>query len=231
MINRSELIDKLIEWMQKLDYNLPDEAKVVERLVDYLLLLHKWNQAYNLTAVRSPTEMVSRHIIDSLAILPFIHGTRVLDVGSGAGLPGIPLAIANPKLEVVLLDSNGKKTRFLQEVKRALDLTQVEVVKSRVESYSPPKRFDTLVSRAFSSLQDMVALTNHLRSEEGIWLAMKGHRPDSELISLNYPFRVENYAISGVDGERCCVIIGDQYGKSDSHCQSKRRSGEDHNGD
>lgn len=207
MNERDHLKQKVMEGIALLNYNLSDEELLVEKLIDYLMLLHKWNQAYNLTAVRALDQMVGRHILDSLAVIPWVKGTRLLDVGSGAGLPGIPLALANPNLEVVLLDSNGKKTRFLQEVKRVLNLTHVEIVKSRVETYYPETRFDTVVSRAFSNVQQMVDWTTHLIAEKGIWLAMKGLTPDSELIDLNHPYRVETYAIKGVDGERCCVII------------------------
>jgi len=202
-----QLKQKIQDGIRLFNYNLPDEEALVEKLIDYLMLLHKWNQAYNLTAVRALDQMVGRHLLDSLAIIPWLQGRRLLDVGSGAGLPGIPLALANPNLEVVLLDSNGKKTRFLQEVKRALNLNQVEIVKSRVENYYPELGFDTVVSRAFSNVQQMVDWTSHLIAKKGIWLAMKGLTPDSELIDLNHPYRVETYAITGVDGERCCVII------------------------
>ena len=120
----------LLEGMQQLKLDFPCEG-----LLNYLTLLHKWNQAYNLTAVRDMKAMVTRHLLDSLAILPWLHGTRILDVGTGAGLPGIPLAIARPDLHVVLLDSNGKKARFLQEAKRALALSNVDIVQTRVENY------------------------------------------------------------------------------------------------
>jgi len=182
-------------------------SELADQLEIYLRLLHKWNQAYNLTAVRDIDEMVGRHVLDSLAILPWIQGPRLIDVGSGAGLPGIPLALARPDLHLVLLDSNGKKTRFLQEVKRTLHLTHVEVVQSRVEDYNPVQGFDTVVSRAFSHIQDLVRWTHHLVVEQGIWLAMKGLCPTDELVGLNYPYQIEPYVVAGVEGERCCVMI------------------------
>lgn len=178
-----------------------------DKLLQYLSLLYKWNQAYNLTAVRDMDSMVTRHLLDSLAILSWVKGPRVLDVGTGPGLPGIPLALANPALQVVLLDSNGKKIRFLQEVKRALALDNIEIVQSRVENYLPTQGFDTVTSRAFSDLQHMLAGTHHLIAADGIWLAMKGRHPDAELASIDRCYHIESYTVAGVDGERCCVII------------------------
>ncbi|KTC86930.1 16S rRNA (guanine(527)-N(7))-methyltransferase RsmG [Legionella brunensis] len=177
------------------------------RLLHYLFLLDKWNRSYNLTAIRDLDTMVTRHILDSLAITPWLHGTRILDVGSGAGLPGIPLAIYNPQLQIVLLDSNGKKIRFLQEVKRVLALDNVEIVQSRVENYHPSQGFDTVTSRAFSDLAQMLKWTYHLIGANGIWLAMKGRYPETELASINLPYQVKPYAVPGLDGQRCCVII------------------------
>lgn len=173
----------------------------------YLSLLCKWNQAYNLTAVRDQQAMITRHILDSLAILPWLKGSRMIDVGSGPGLPGIPLAIARSDMHVVLLDSNGKKTRFLSEVKRRLDLNHIEIVQSRVESYHPTHDFDTVTSRAFSELQQFIYWTRHLIAADGVWLAMKGRHPEEELAAIDNPYRVEPYAVPGLEGERCCVII------------------------
>lgn len=194
--------EKLQEGLQQLGLNAINES-----LLHYLTLLHKWNQAYNLTAVRDMAAMVARHVLDSLAIMPWIKGPRVLDVGSGAGLPGIPLAIALPHLQFILLDSNGKKIRFLKEVKRALSLHHVEILQARVESYHPAQGFDTVTSRAFSSLQQMIAWTEHLIAPQGIWLAMKGRCPETELKLLTHPHRVEAYSVAELEGERCCIII------------------------
>lgn len=179
----------------------------VEPLFTYLLLLNKWNLAYNLTAIRDLESMVGKHLLDSLAILPWVNGNRVIDVGTGAGLPGIPLAITKPQMQVVLLDSNGKKIRFLKEVKRLLNLKNLEIVQFRVENYHPTQGFDTVLSRAFSSLEQMLHWTKHLINNEGIWLAMKGRYPETELDSIQKTFRVETYAVEGIEGERCCVII------------------------
>ena len=131
----------------------------------------------------------------------------MLDVGSGAGFPGIPLAIANPALDVVLLDSNGKKVRFLEEVKRNLRLDNMTVIQSRVENYHPTFDFDTVATRAFSELAQMVKWTQHLINRDGIWLAMKGRYPATELAGINLPYQVHFYKVPGVDGERCCVVI------------------------
>ncbi len=176
-------------------------------LLHYLLLLDKWNAAYNLTAIRDKESMITKHLLDSLAVLPWLHGDSILDVGSGAGLPGIPLAIAQPDRHFVLLDSNGKKVRFLQEVKRQLALRNLEIVQFRVENYHPAQGFDTLISRAFSSLEQMIYWTQHLIAAQGIWLAMKGRYPDEELKSLNKNYRVQSYTVEGLEGERCCVLI------------------------
>ena len=176
-------------------------------LLDYLLLLNKWNQAYNLTAIRDPQVMIHKHIMDSLAIRPWIKKGSLIDVRTGAGLPGIPLAITKPESAVTLLDSNGKKTRFLREVKRTLRLNNVEIVESRAENYHPATGFDTVTSRAFSSLTRMVDWTKHLIAKDGLWLAMKGIYPQNELETLEQPWRIEHYQLDVVEGERCCVII------------------------
>ena len=196
----------LSQGMQQLGLDIQDDA-LLHYLELYLQLLHKWNQAYNLTAVRDIDTMVTRHILDSLAILPWVKGTHLLDVGTGPGLPGIPLALANPQLQVVLLDSNGKKIRFLQEVKRALDLHNVEIVQTRVENYHPLQCFDTVTSRAFSELQHMLNCTQHLIAPDGIWLAMKGRHPEAELVGVDKIYQIEPYIVAGIDGERCCIII------------------------
>ena len=154
------------------------------QLLSYLDLLEKWNNAYNLTAVRSRSEMLSRHLVESLAISPFISGKQVVDVGSGAGLPGIPLAIANPAVHYTLLDSNGKKSRFLLEVKRALMLANVEVETVRVESWLPKKRFDSVVTRAFADLATTLVRVDHVLSDQGMVYAMKTQQAQHEIDSL-----------------------------------------------
>lgn len=196
------IVDALSEGVHQLGLQIPTEG-----LLHYLMLLHKWNHAYNLTAVRDMESMVTRHVLDSLHVLKWVKGPSLLDVGSGAGLPGIPLALALPDLQVVLLDSNGKKIRFLREVKRALSLNNVEIIQTRVENYHPPTGFDTVISRAFSSLPQMINWTHHVIAPDGLWLAMKGRRPDDELATLDFIHRVETYTVDGIEGERCCVIV------------------------
>lgn len=170
------------------------------RLLAYMALLNKWNKAYNLTAVRDPDEMVSRHLLDSLSVLPFVGDGRWLDVGSGGGMPGVILAIMLPDNEFTLLDSNGKKTRFLTQVKMELGLDNLQVVNSRVEAFSPDLSFDGIVSRAFSSLADFTHLTRHLSTVETQWLAMKGLYPDEELQLLPEDFRVQRSVELSVPG-------------------------------
>lgn len=178
-----------------------------DKLMHYLSLLDKWNQAYNLTAVRDVEAMLKRHVMDSLAVSPWLQGSRIIDVGTGAGLPGIPLAVTHPQCQFVLLDSNGKKIRFLEEVKRQLSLENVQIEQSRVENYHPEQGFDTVISRAFSELEQMIRWTRHLLADNGIWLAMKGRYPENELKQLSYPSSVHCYQVEGLDAERCCVLV------------------------
>ncbi len=190
---------------------LPLSAAVQEKLLAYVGLLAKWNRVYNLTAVRDPAEMVTRHLLDSLSVAPYLRGSRVLDVGSGAGLPGIPLALAKPEWEFVLLDSNRKKTRFITQSCIELGLTNVRVESSRIEDYLPQILFDTVISRAFSELSAMLTATGRLCQPEGIMLAMKGEYPGPELASVPPGFvvqGVEVLQVPGLDAQRHVVRIG-----------------------
>lgn len=180
------------------------------RLVDYLALLHKWNAAYNLTAVREPGQMVVRLVLDSLSIVPHVHGPRILDIGSGPGLPGIPLALARPDLAVTLLDSNRKKTRFLLQASGELGLANVSVVAQRVEDHVPAQPYDGVVSRAFSSIAEFAALAAPLCRSGGQLLAMKGRDPDAELAEVPAGWEpAGNIAlrIPGLDAERHLVTL------------------------
>ncbi|MDB5986382.1 MAG: rsmG [Nevskia sp.] len=152
----------------------------------YLAELAKWNRAYNLTAIRDPAEMVTRHVLDSLAVLPHLPGSslRLLDVGSGGGMPGLVLAIVRPQWQVTVLDGNGKKARFLRHAVRALGLGNVEVAEARVEDWQAPQPFDCIISRAFAALAEFVALSEHLLAADGRWLAMKGKVAPAELAAL-----------------------------------------------
>jgi 16S rRNA (guanine527-N7)-methyltransferase len=181
-----------------------------EKLLGYLALLIKWNKAYNLTAVRDPDEMVSRHLLDSLSVVPFVQGERQLDVGSGGGMPGIPLAILFPDMKVTCLDSNGKKTRFLTQVKLELKLDNLEVIHSRAEAFKPQVPFTGIISRAFSSLEDFTQWTRHMGDKETRWLAMKGLHPADELVALPADFHLESaqaLAVPGCQGQRHLLIL------------------------
>lgn len=183
-----------------------------DQLLAYLALLVKWNKAYNLTAVRDPDEMVSRHLLDSLSVVPHVAqlGETWLDVGSGGGMPGVPLAILFPERRFTLLDSNGKKTRFLTQVKLELALANLEVVNARVEAFRPEQPFAGIVSRAFSELKNFADWTRHLGDGETRWLAMKGVQPDDELQVLPADFHVEScqvLQVPGCQGQRHLLIL------------------------
>jgi 16S rRNA (guanine527-N7)-methyltransferase len=205
--NSTHLLKALQAGLQALGLELPPGAQ--EKLIVYIELLAKWNQAYNLTAVRDPGQMIARHLLDSLAILPLVRGPRVLDIGSGAGLPGIPLALARPDLQFALLDSNAKKTRFVIQVVAELGLKNVEVVHSRVENYRPAAKFDTLIARAFAGIADMLGVSAPLCAPGGRWLAMKGVYPQQELAAIPPDYQVETrrLQVPGLDAERHVVII------------------------
>lgn len=207
MTSRQVLQTRLESGIAALGVSLP--AGAVERLLDYQALLARWNATYNLTAIRDPLEMVSRHLVDSLAILPYVQGQTLADLGTGPGLPGIPLAIARPELQVLLVDSNGKKVRFLREAIRSLKLENVRAVQSRVEEVEG--QFDCITARAFASLEDMLAWGGHLLTKDGIWLAMKGRHPDEELPGVPAGFEVRathTLAVPDVGGERHLVVLG-----------------------
>jgi 16S rRNA (guanine527-N7)-methyltransferase len=179
-------------------------------LLAYVALLEKWNRSFNLTSVEGVEGMVVQHLLDSLSVLPFIQGESVLDVGSGAGLPGLPLAVASPDRRFTLLDSNGKKTRFMQQAVLELRLPNVTVVKSRIEEYRPERAFDTVVSRAFSSLLEFVQATHAVCGPETRRLAMKGLYPEAELKELagtGYDAQVTRLKVPGLAAERHLVSL------------------------
>ena len=183
------------------------------KLGDYVALLEKWNRTHNLTAIRDPAQMVTHHLLDSLAVLPHLPPgavVRAIDVGSGGGLPGIPLAIARPELRVTLLDSNRKKSAFLEQAAIELPLANVDVVAGRVEVYAPKLAFDVVISRAYSALAMFVAQTRHLLAPGGRWLAMKGTLPHEELAGLPTNVRVvatPALRVPGIAAERHLVIM------------------------
>jgi len=200
--------EELSRGARQLGIDLSDSQH--SQLLAYLALLIKWNKAYNLTAVRAPDEMVSRHLLDSLSVVPFIAGDRWLDVGSGGGMPGIPLAILFPEMKVTVLDSNGKKTRFLTQVKLELKLDNLEVIHSRVEAFKPELPFTGIVSRAFSSLEYFTEWTRHLGDTDTRWLAMKGLHPADELVALPTDFHLDSaqaLTVPGCQGQRHLLIL------------------------
>lgn len=182
-----------------------------EGLLTLLVLLHKWNRAYNLTAVRAPEEMVSRHLLDSAAVAPFVTGSTLLDVGAGPGLPGLVLAILEPERRVTLLDSNGKKVRFQRQAVMELGLTNVTPVQARVEAFEGPKEgYCEVISRAFASLGDFVSLSADLVADGGRWLAMKGPSVDDELSGLPEnvaPVASHELTVPFESGQRRLVIL------------------------
>ncbi|WP_290654841.1 16S rRNA (guanine(527)-N(7))-methyltransferase RsmG [Idiomarina sp.] len=205
---KSLLSQTKIESLLMLDENQLDQ------LVQLVEQLDKWNKAYNLTSVRDPKQMVSRHIVDSLIISPFLTGDRFIDVGTGPGLPGLPLAIANPDKSFVLLDSLGKRIRFIRQVCHQLGIKNVQAVQSRVEYYTEQNNsFDGVLSRAFASLDDMLTWCKHLPKNNGKFLALKGQYPQQELDELSEQYKIEQISslnVPGVDGDRHIVVISAQ---------------------
>lgn len=187
------------------------DAALAEPLARYLALMLRWNAAYNLTAIRDPREMVTKHLLDSLAMAPAVAALPTLaDLGTGPGLPGIPLAIATPGLRVTLVESNGKKARFMREALRTLGLGNAEVAESRIEALDRPGQFAAITARALATLPQILALGGHLVAPDGVLLAMKGARPDEEIAGLPPGWTVRDLrplAVPGLDAERHLVTI------------------------
>lgn len=204
--DKTVLAARLQAGLQQMGLDV-DEATQV-RLLDYLALVHKWNKVHNLTAVREPAEMVTLHLLDSLAVLPHVRAERLLDVGSGAGLPGIPLALCLPQMQVTVLDSSQKKASFMRQVKAELGIANLEVVCGRVEQFRPPVPYDVIISRAFSDLNLFISLTRHLGKQGGQWMAMKGVHPYDELAQIDIqPSRVEPLQVAGLAAQRHLVFL------------------------
>lgn len=203
------VLKKLDSLLSAADIALPDQQK--HQLIGYVELLHKWNKAYNLTSVRDPMQMLVRHILDSIVVNPHLQGSRFIDVGTGPGLPGIPLAIVRPDAHFTLLDSLGKRVRFLRQVQHELGLNNIEPVQSRVEDFVAEPPFDGVISRAFASLQDMLSWCHHLPAKpEGRFYALKGVGPDDELAILPAGITLESVIrlqVPELDGERHLVIL------------------------
>ena len=183
----------------------------LDLLLAYLKMLERWNKTYNLTAIRDPMHMISLHLLDSLAVQPHIADKKnLIDVGTGPGLPGIPLAIMNPDKQFTVLDSAGKKTRFLFQVRNELGLSNVLEINQRAESFEPQTRYDAVLSRAFSSLPDMLKTCQHLVANGGCFIAMKGKSPESELSAIPKDYKVTSLCrltVPDVDGERHLITI------------------------
>ena len=190
-----------------LGLDLPTQARTA--LLDYVALLGKWNKTYNLTAIHEPERMLTHHILDSLALAPHIGAGSLLDVGSGAGLPGIPLAIIYPDLMVTTMDASQKKCGFMRQAAIELQLKNVQVVHARVEAYQTPHAFQQIVSRAFSELSEFVRLSAHLLAAGGNWLAMKGVLPTQEITQLKVArvIRALPLQVPGLDAERSLIIM------------------------
>ncbi len=205
---QSELRQRLEQGLEELSLPLGSEAET--KLLEYLALLEKWNEVYNLTAIRDVAKMVSGHLLDCLAVVPYVSGVRVLDAGSGAGFPGIPIAVAKPDTHVALLDSNHKKAAFLKQAVAELELRNASVVCERVESWRTAEKFDCIISRALAEIAEFVTLTVHLLAPGGLLAAMKGVHPFEEIARLPHDFRVTHVhrlAVPGLGAERHLVLI------------------------
>lgn len=202
------LSSKLTALLAKTDLQLNQHQQ--QQLISYVLLMHKWNKAYNLTSVREPQQMLISHIVDSLVVSPYLIGERFIDVGTGSGLPGIPLAIANPNKHFVLLDSLGKRVRFMKQVAHELQLTNIQPMQARVEDFQPAQAFDAVLSRAFASLKDMLHWCQHLVDSQGLFLALKGQYPQQEIAELPSEFQLQQSIqlhVPELTGERHLLLI------------------------
>jgi len=202
------VLNKLSRLLDEAGISLTDHQK--NQLVAYVDMLNKWNKAYNLTSVRDPNEMLVRHILDSIVVAPYLEGARFIDVGTGPGLPGIPLSIVRPECQFTLLDSLGKRVRFLKQVQHELKLENITPVQSRVEEFPAEPPFDGVISRAFASLNDMVSWCHHLPGEQGRFYALKGVMPEEEIALLPSKYAVEKSVklkVPQLTGERHLVII------------------------
>ena len=199
---------KLVSLLAQANIKISDQQ--IQQLIDLVNLLNKWNKAYNLTSVRDPQEMLIKHILDSLVVNPYLQGDRFIDVGTGPGLPGLPLAIINPSKQFVLLDSLGKRISFIRNAIRELGLTNVIPVLSRVEEYQPEDKFDGVLSRAFASLKDMTDWCNHLPKENGYFYALKGVYQEDEINELNKKYTIQEVIelhVPELIGERHLIVL------------------------
>ena len=199
---------KLENLLAQAEIQLTDRQK--DQLIQLVQLLNKWNKAYNLTSVRDPQEMLVKHILDSLVVSPYLQGDRFIDVGTGPGLPGLPLAIINPSKQFVLLDSLGKRISFIRNAIRELRLTNATPILSRVEEYQPEQKFDGVLSRAFASLKDMTDWCHHLPKENGYFYALKGIYQEDEINELNEKYTIQEVIklhVPELIGERHLIVL------------------------
>lgn len=202
------MINRLEALLAQTSLTVSDQQK--QQLIKLVELLDKWNKAYNLTSVRDTDSMLVKHILDSIVVSPYLAGNRFIDVGTGPGLPGLPLAIMNPDKEFVLLDSLGKRIRFITQAVHELKLNNVTPVQSRVEEYQPQDKFDGVLSRAFASLEDMLHWCQHLPKAQGYFYALKGQYPSEELATLDSQYKLENsykLSVPELDGERHLIVM------------------------
>jgi 16S rRNA (guanine527-N7)-methyltransferase len=207
----SELMSALKGTLKNSELVVTEEQQL--QLIRYVLMMHKWNKAYNLTSVRDPQQMVIKHIIDSIVVAPFLDKTHYIDVGTGPGLPGIPLAIMCPDKQFILLDSLGKRVRFMKQVAYELKIDNIEPVQSRVEDFVSNVKIDGVLSRAFASLKDMLHWCQHLVDSQGVFLALKGQLSSVELDCLPLGFILQETIkldVPGLEGERHIVKIKKQ---------------------
>lgn len=208
---RADLQEKLETGLQEMALQITAEQQ--QKLLEYVALIYKWNQVHNLTAVREPLDMITLHILDSLSILPYVDCKHLLDVGAGAGLPSIPLAICLPDLQVTAIDAVQKKVSFMRQVKAQLGLGNFNVIHGRIEeqkvpSKDMPQKFEIIISRAFSEIGLFVKLTKHLLADDGKWLAMKGTVPEHEFDKSGIqPLEVKVLKVAGLDAERHLIIL------------------------
>jgi 16S rRNA (guanine527-N7)-methyltransferase len=206
--DRETLSGLLSEYCCELTFEVNNSEQ--KKLLDYLAMMVKWNKAYNLTSIRNTHEMLIKHIVDSIAVKPFLKGKRFIDVGTGPGLPGIPLSIVTPDAHFVLLDSLGKRVRFMKQCAFELNLSNIEPVQSRVEAYTHANYFDGVLSRAFASLKDMLHWCQHLVDSEGCFFALKGQFPETELTELSESFKLvatHSVQVPGLTGDRHVVVV------------------------
>lgn len=207
-LNTQHLASILASGIDKMGMTVSSQQQ--QQLIGYVELMHKWNKAYNLTSVREPEQMVVKHLLDSLSVAPFVDGQHVIDVGTGPGLPGMPLAIVLPHCQFTLLDSLGKRVRFMKQCVHELKLDNVTCLHSRVEEHQPETAYDIVLSRAFASLKDMLHWCAHLVDSEGKFLALKGQAQQSEIDEVSDHFHIESLnalKVPDLEGERHLVTI------------------------